>query len=470
MATTLQLVWYETEITGGMTNLDTLDLFSGSDGITVMYNGLAQVVGARDVASVKQAMTLRVDASTYDELASIMQTLDVWQKRTAMSRSASDRNEVWILMLIGDETNAKQAQVLSLEYEAGDDLFNYAVPHLQELVLIIQRTPWEEVLVAGAVPQIAIDGLGGVAQLGTAIGGDLPARVVSMGIAPNDDLNEFWLGWRSEWFGDSSNFEPVWPLYAAAADSLDDDTAAASDATAYDGTSLATSFATEDGLIQRVLIQMQDVSTWLGTGGGDIEEDMNGRFGILLRARMGESDSEAHVRIGFGWADRTTYTLNHPVWRALAPITGTSYKLYDMQSVIFPPDKVNWVQSNLSIAVQARRIIPAGTLYLDCLGLVPLDEGAVHILCGADLDDTNIIRLVRTPAGKLNAFVQNYVSPNLEIVDVAKAEGENWAVPANGTQPRLVMFAQASAASALDATLNIDYILAQRYRYLRGAA
>jgi hypothetical protein len=140
------------------------------------------------------------------------------------------------------------------------------------------------------------------------------------------------------------------------------------------------------------------------------------------------------------------------------------YMLHDMQSIAIPPVKVAGDHQNFGIAIEAARVAGSGSLYLDCLGLLPLDEGAIHIQMPGGLA-SNSARVDVAPDGSRSGFLIN----SGLIIDQVAIDAEVWEMPMNGVLPNLVAFGQSATHSALNDTIAVEMDYCRRFRLLRGA-
>ena len=469
MTTQVKLAWLGPTIYGIESEIDTLDLYGGSDGFTIPEDGWKRAVGERGASNVRETLSLLVVAESDDDLALQLQTLDLWQKRVEWSAKPIESREVWLRLQMEDETGAYQAMLSSFSYQPAEDFLTERAPYHIEFTLTLERAPREDVAWSALATLSGLNSLGGLADLGVSIDGDLPARLPVAALETYDNLRKVWVGFRSADRGNPANFQPVWPLHAANSGGLSLDTTVVSDADAYDGTCLDVSFSYTEEMSPRVIMQVQDLSVMLGH---DISSDQAGHFGILLRAKLTAGSSECHVRIGYGWAARSPYVINNPTWRPPQRVLSTDYNLLEMKSVVFPPDKIVTQLTNAGIVIEARRISGTAHLCLDILGLVPLDEGMLQAETNQALGETPLdgLWIAQAPQGKVSGVVAlgGHGLPLREIVDAAAIEPQGWSLPASDASPSVVVFAQRSGSSVKTDTLDFSYVYARRWRLMRG--
>jgi len=216
-------------------------------------------------------------------------------------------------------------------------------------------------------------------------------------------------------------------------------------------------------LLERVAIREQDVA-------GSVV-DQAGRFNVLLRARMSDT-SVAMVRAKFGWISTVTNTIVSPFIMSRVPIIGTDWKIYELGSVNVPTIRnVIITLENFAIALDAERISGSGNLLLDCLVLIPTIEGAVKLETASDI--TRASSQIDT-ATIFTAADMSYSAVKIGAVDGLSYDScvyhqEDWALPANGTKPRLIVCgADKDGISTKADVLNFSYTYIPRWRVLRG--
>jgi hypothetical protein len=465
MTTQIDLIWRGEYLDSGPIDAETLHLYGGADGFRLREDGWLRAVGAYNADRVRETMTLSLEAADTDDLAALVQLLALWQKRIARSTDTVIARGVWLRVKMDSESSASQAPLFSLDYEPAEDFLTNAGSYITKLVVTFERGPWESVTWSSTVQKTGLASLGGMAQLSETIRGDMPARLPMIGVETADNLRRIWIGFRSSDYGTPANFVPVWPLHLVNSGARSADTTPASDSDAYDGTRLTCDFSSTADLAQRVLIQAQDVSAHTS--------DLLGHFAVLLRARMSAAASEAHVRIGFGFGNRSTYTLANPVWRPLQRVTSTSYRLLEMRSIMIPPDEIFQSFTNFSISIAARRVSGSGALQIDCLGLVPLDEGMLKVVTDEDLHgstNANVLRVSQSPGGRVAGHViqGSYGMPLREVTGKAEVDPIAWGLPAADAAPSVVTFAERATVSTKTDTLSFNYFAIPRWKLLRG--
>lgn len=206
--------------------------------------------------------------------------------------------------------------------------------------------------------------------------GDALARIQFLNIAPvsvGDEISRLWIGIRSVKKHKAtglSNFITIWECEAG---TLGTDAALAADATASPGVVGNTKVTITPGTAtwaKRLSIDLQDVTANF--------EDNFGRFLWLLRTKVSAGKWDVQLRFGYG-----TMAAADLIQGPILSISSTSWNTLEMDESIIPlrdlhsfplsvlPGSENFCQ----VQIWARRTSGAGTLDLDCLKPIPVDEG-----------------------------------------------------------------------------------------------
>jgi hypothetical protein len=478
----IELVW----IDGAGTELDTLDLQGGADGLKVAADGWVPAVAFGDTPVI-ETFTLRVSGANTNGLATALQQLSTWLQRIGWSQNGIDNRVVWLRVQLDAETYARQAALVDLSWSTADDLITATKTtpaQVDQLRCAIKRQPYWEQASPAHFARTAISSTGGIATLGnvdTALAGDVPARLSSLMLYPmttNSRFDQWWIGLKVEPDALAGTFISVWPL---ASGSVRNDTTIVTDGTAYNGHSLHCTFASAPTLNERVLCTLRMIKP-----SGDLGA-FRGRYQALLRAKAALG-SEIYARLKFGWAlpysfmGSTLYTLRSPIYRPRATVMLPTYglnawQLFDLGQFNIPSDRNSTSLDNFSIAIEAERDSPAGTLDLDCLILIPALDGMAAI-AGPAITTAEHVTLRTDPFGKLGAFeiegayASSYTPPEGNTFDMAEIKTELWGLPVDITYPALKLIAAAQLSTeghALDQTLNLIGAYVPRWRMLRGA-
>ncbi len=443
-----------------------VDVFSILDWLKIP-DGWSQAAADGDMP-VDEVMTIHIPGDDHDGLAENVLALDNEIKKITWAQNPRQINGVWLRVQLKNETNQRQAFLL--KGKRGPARVTSAAilgSFLHQYPLGLTRMPGWEATSFVTEDHTGIDCLGGMHALSTVTSGDLPGRIASIRFYPEGSasLNRFYAGFRTSTYGVAANFQPVWSLHLGQASSRSADTTEEADGDAYDDTRLTVDFSSTTTLARRVIVDVQDVTAHSG--------DQCGLYHVLLRACMSDA-STANVRIGFGFDDRSTPTIRNVTYRQLQLVSGTAYTLYEMGSVALPTEPLETVISmaNMAIQIDAQRVTGNGDLHIDCLILIPADEGFVSASSLNNLGSSSVGNITRLPNGRLKGVINRggYGLPDRETIDVFALSEDNWCLPVNDEAPYLILAAQGSAGSVKGDTAAIVMQYCTRYSTLRGAA
>ena len=459
-------------------SLDLLNIDGSNSGITLLSNGWQQQVAAQDAEQLEEVFTLSIRGTSINYLAENFQALTakIEQVENWMRDYGTARYWVMLVTQLENEASERRAQVLGIA--GGEILIDVNVQanfEITQYTLTITRTPWWESIAQylNTTPG-NLSVLGGLAPLDPAnniVGGDRPARVVDFSVSPAEahGLNTLWAGWKSGLYGDPEAFQPNWDM----ADALftDDDTNTVSDSSARSGSRLECTFATDATLITRATCR-------LGTA-VSVSDDwpvQRGTYQVLLRAYVDTAPTVVRARIAFSWG--TGGTLFDPVYRPRQVIKGVYWAYYDMGTIMIPPMRTlaDYVLGNYYIGVDAERLSGVGNLEMDCLTLIPIEEGAIKLVTRAkNVMPGSTLHVWSDPDDRL--FSNSETGGNIE------SRGEvtplrRWELPRtlNNYQPCVVVAANYivnvtgtdEPVNDKDDTLDINCTFATRQRALRG--
>lgn len=458
MAMTLKLVRLDDFIS----DIDSVDLTSG--GYSLALNGYQPTVAADGDYSVSESITINIQSTSVDALATLVQALDTKIKQVGwwLNDQGVEKYQVWLRVGLNGESNTRQAMILSIRPPDKLPLFNRMIDNnnlLAQYTFAFERTPYWEGAPITEVAKTGLSALGGTAAMSAAVNGDVPARLQRVKIACGSELaivSNVWIGFKTSRFGTAANFVPRWGLSGGI---YGDDTSSASDSTSSTGARVVTTFAGTPDLEWRV-------NARLAVSASVNPSDQRGTYQVLLRARMNDSASKALVRIGYG------FNINHLAYRSRAVVSGALWHLYEVGTVKIPPYRTynyNTI-TNFIIGVYAQRGSGTGSLYMDCVVLIPLDDGAIHVttepnsLSGAGGADRIIVHQAPDEA------IHGAHDRGSGSYDTAITQPQGfWSAPTDATAPVIVAAADDySFGSVLNDTLNLDYIYIPRWRTLRG--
>ncbi len=406
---------------------------------------------------VDEVLTLNIDGTSHDDLAAQLQAISRKIKETACSRNPMEPNSAWLRTQLKNETNPRQAYVLNVRPGPA----HVTSPAIWQSLLYqyqigLTRTPFWEAITFVSESLLDLNSLGGHAALSQAVVGDVAGRIARLVITPNSPaaLKNFWIGIKSDQFGNPANFVSNWPVHQAFVHDSDSSTQA--DSSAYDGTKLVTTFATNNTLAQRALLKISTFTAYAA--------DQRGFYTVLLRAKM-SNVSTAWVRVGYGYTGPAG--LFNPVYNERQLISGTSWKLYSLGDVSFPsgPLSAAFTLNNSGLNLQAMRESGSGNLEMDCLIFIPVSDGnlyaSVSNAIGYDVD----VNLFTQPDGRLTGIA--------DIGGIAgypvQIDPRSWGIPIGSTAGVLVFAADGTLSDkSYTADISLDYY--PRWLTLRGAA
>lgn len=449
-------------------DIDALDLMTG--GYSLADDGYLPTSAPDGVSSVHEVITLKLQGTSKDNLAALTQDLDEKVKQVGwwLNNPGVERYLVWIRVQLDGETYPRQAQILDIlppdsvrVFTAEEHMNNY----IGQYSIAFERTPfWEDPYTyPSTTAKTGINSIGGTVVLSETIYGDVPARLARIDFKSAATIyDHFWIGWRTSRFGTTANFVPVWSLKDGSGGGTDTNTT--SDSSAYSGTRLTCTFGSTATLVERCYMTVLQASP-------THPADQRGMLTVLLRAKMSDS-SVARVRLRGGWFNSEDASMNSPVIRSRQVISGTDWNYYELGTMTLPPFRFfNSIVAlnNFTFALDAERISGSGSLHLDCLVMIPSDEGMLRIVGASTIDTfTNLSITAITPP--------NFEHYGLMIIDAlgsvtydnASISQIGWSLPANAETPRLIGAGSGNSVSAKSTTFDMSYTYIPRWRTLRG--
>jgi len=446
-------------------DVSSVSLLDYTDGFSLAYDGWQQVVASDGDDRVAEALTLHARGDDHDDLASILQALDDKIEETGWYENSAERYGVWLRAQLADETNSRQALVTAASLGPMTLMARPASPgnFLRRFSLALERMPWWESRLYYNYYGYNMNCTGGTSGYFT-VHGHKPSRLArtiiegstSGGPAPGDDpLYEFWVGFRTDRFGDLTNFVPVWDIGQSSDSVPYNDTTSVADGTAYGGYLWRCTFG-DESLLRRVTMSMQSFTSDYA--------DQRGEYTVLLRARVSAAATTCHVQLKDGFE----YT---PALRAHSrvPITSESWLLHPLGTVRIPPSR-GIVEAGFlrfyGFELFASRTAGSGNLDMDCLVLIPSAEGSIHVSGGGVkyiLGDTRPIVVHVFPNGDSDGW---WYTSNNPYATVA-VEPNEYALPVGRCS--LVMAGQRETEHSLNDYATVQLYAHRRYRTLRGA-
>lgn len=449
-------------------DISSLSLLDYEDGFTLARDGWTQAVGT-DGTEVAESMTLRVKGSSPDDLAAKLQLLDDKIREVGWHADGVERYGVWLRTQLTDESGARQALVTGMRCEPAVSFYDRLVSpgsFVRGYSLALERMPWWESVRHIIYRGVEVNCLGGTYSYTTygpgAVVGNKPARIAytsfngaSGGGGP---LYEFWMGFRTDRFGDRANFVPVWDMGQSSESTPANDTTSSTADTPYGGYMWTCSFGDESELV-RVTKALLSVTSDYG--------DQRGEYTVLLRAKVGAS-TVCHVRLKDGFV-QTTELRAHP----RVKIDSTSWCLYVLGTINVPPSR-GIIQANFlrqyGLALHASRASGSNNLDMDCFILIPRAEGFIHVSGGVSgggvqyvLGDTRPIAVRMHPNGETDGWWYTVSMPYASVT----VEPDGYALPVGDGS--LVLAGQHETEHVLTDYVNVQMQTYRRWGTLRGS-
>lgn len=331
-------------------------------------------------------LDILADRDSDDNLAATLQALDSMRRLADMyQRDRSLREPVWLHAQMVGETGGRRSYVrrISTEWHSNQcDVAGEPAAHDAKLRVGIERHPyWEQATTEGQGVASPLTGASVqfdyTSTAGDAVG-DVGGRVALLEIGPDSGqrVDRVWCGFRSTKHGTPANFQNIWECEVVGASAGTDCGAPTTDATASPGgggnTKRVISFATTTTWAKRLTIELQDVTA--------NTTDQIGRLLWLLRCHV-DSATTCEIKLRFGWSGMADdeFLENDP-----SEISNTSWDYLELGDAPLPPlnlhadsyisGMIGYVP-HMAIQIWARRTAGTGSLHLDCLCPIPLDEG-----------------------------------------------------------------------------------------------
>lgn len=429
---------------------------------------------------VTEEIDVVADASSDDNLAIYLRDLDEYRKWAAIYEVD---DALWYPVLLNakmdDETYTRVAHVRKISGEwrsnqlgAGGE----AQQHMAQLRLRIERHPyWEdpsENAIAGlltglGVPTWAIlyDYTSGVGD----IVGSVDARLMFAisEVTGTVQVDRIWAGIRSTRHGDPSNFHNIWEIEDVDTTAGTDCGAPAADANASPGgvgnTVREVDFATQTGWYKRWEGKIFDYTTDY--------VDCLGRFLWLFRGCI-DTGTVCEVQLRFGHEGSPDADwLQGPIFE----VANDDYDIYEGGQSQFPVATMNaytighqavWHYRSAAVQIWARRTSGAGSLWLDALAPIPVDEGwliASNVL-SSGLGGTGTMRAWQTEYDKQIVKTTKNSAPY--AVHIPNWSAKNFMLPPG--DGRIAMVVAGTSDSDMGGRYSIGGYAVPRWANLRG--
>lgn len=458
------------------------DLQNGACGLKINYGGWNRATPKQQVdgtypATVVDTISLQVSASSSGALGTSLQDLDSWLfKASEYINSPAATSPVYIKTQFGAEASPYYATIFNGAVEPRSSLYTVQGPRnrLLEYDLALERAAfWEsdqfdKLIMAGAST------LGGQYDYGAACGrnaaGTHPARIYQTFIdleagTDSSGLAEFWIGFKTSKRGTRGNFKSVWELESGSATT---NVSSTGDATASNGNKMQWSPAASGGTNMNTRVQMN-----VFDADGTNFEDQAGLHTILLRAKITDTTT-FRVRLASG------YQLDTLRDNARVLISSTDWKLYDLGTVLIAPSRYPMERPtdglfrnrlpSFMLAVKAQVAVEnSGSLDLDCLALIPQEDGACHISSASvNNGEAGELHMIHGPDDRRQAYTVS--SGGLDGLGIAKSatpEADNYFLPTG--QGTMVLAAQDADQHRLLEECRVILRFYPRWVFYRGA-
>jgi hypothetical protein len=427
---------------------------------------------------VDDVLTFHIEGDDDDDLATQVQALDAVITRIKNFDATVDNLFPFLLAQLEGETNYRIAPIFGAQRPdkldvSGLFIADHILPNYQ---LTITRGAWENALPAGFYGGVGgTDPLGGV--IAYTVDGDLPARLSTLTVsasAATIPMNDLWIGVKTAkrlryssgshgaYVMNDQNltyFRPWWSLNSAIYKG-DDTTGGITDSGSKSTAVVQCTFATNAALEPRVIIRIEDVESVH-------PKDQAGRYTILLRARTTNAAFEGTVRLGSGFYRYGVDPDDQEFVRLYnVPVSGTSYKLYNLGEVNLPmEDTLRAIDTgDLALLIEAERLNgTSGNLIVDGLVIMPSLEGLLTIHSEAGLNSASEILAYTTPQGE----TRTYLTAGGSIAENCRGDSQDFGlVPSAG----ILVFAAHGDGLTSGVTLNVDGEAHERWITLRGDA
>ncbi len=324
---------------------------------------------------VVEIIETRVKGSNQDNLAQHVQSLhdmQRWADQYMGDRQAMDGagvGPVWLHSKMNSETGERRALVRGIDTkyarDIDSDFYGGMVEsnNLMEMALAIERGPyWERTTSSTGSQTSGIDSVGGLydytSASATDVPGDVPARVEKLEIWSNiTDMSVIWAGFRSAARHTDPVMQPIMSLHEL---TLGANSTNASDPTACEASNVTVSFATSTGWADRVT-----ATRHLYAG---VEYLPNSGMALMLL--------RAHVSSGATGVPAVTCDVRVQRYEGDATFNAIYSEPVRVNSTVWTIYPLGYHDNGglPSISVQARRLSTAGSLYLDRMVMLPVDE------------------------------------------------------------------------------------------------
>jgi hypothetical protein len=198
--------------------------------------------------------------------------------------------------------------------------------------------------------------------------------------------------------------------------------------------------------------------------------DQVGKMLVLGRMKVSDGTTVCRVRLESGFAGTRAYNKKNKI-----VVEGDDWTMYALGQVMLPETgrslSANTAILNQILRISAERYAGSGTLDLDCLILIPIDEGFISVAAQTDPGtytgpDEFSVRISRSADERISAAGSYGTEGPPFYTDVAvQATGG----PGPGENVHVILAAQRETGSDIEDEVNLALYLYRRWLTLRGA-
>jgi hypothetical protein len=337
-------------------------------------------------------------------LEDMLADLDDWMS------DVLEEESIWVRFATDGET-AKRALIYSYEVqpiEYQDFSMGLTLQQAFFDIAITRDVAWEDVSASSNEITSTKLWLGSQWDFsGSISGGRLPARIQRLrilngsGNPGNTTISRAWIGCRPKRYGTTftSLFECEDHTGVGADTTSQTDTNASGSGT----NSSRTTFATEEGMAQRVGIPLSDYSE---------TNHLAGYYHAFLRCRVDNADTQVGVRLSTSfWSFDLSIPRNQTATQYLDG--ETAYRILPMGTIQMPPSGLRTTMQNLGPPMtdfwdkfwfnfEAQRITGTGNFWMDCMVLIPA-EHSIYVE-RLHSDPGTVINIITNEDGTLEVY------------------------------------------------------------------
>ncbi len=436
-----------------------------------------------DGSDVVESIPCVLEAATDDAMAAQVRALHRIQENVRYyvnEPSSQHTQETWLEWQMLDESSTyaprrRLVKAMEVAFDSGA-WFTCGEGNLApevRLVLTLRcagwwegdgQSPFDTTLTTTLMEAIAFPGLRG----------DAPGRVERIWLRGTagpgmDNVYGAYVACRSEKrHGTLANFVPVWELELGTANGAD--TSVVARAGASGGNVMATDFTALATMSPRVYLEFTDVTANFS--------DNYGRYVVLYRGQVDAATTSCVVQVDLLPASATIVGPEPLVEGVAFRVTNdTTWQIFDTGLVVqLPPSGTHTIMDINELygfTVNASRESVAGTLYSDCLILVPVDEYMLYyrlpnIRTVSAPGEYVATRFFVGPDGSTGVYQSTSGSNYVVSIDIPYEEGDG--APPGDLYLYFLIFNSPAGANTLTSDTTVDIDIYPRYHSLQGAS